>query len=161
MRKRVWKFGGSGSENSRPKKRRTWARGFIKAKNKKMSSIRRIVSSFPPHASNHTASPSSANASTVSIFETLHQCFPTFSRRPPLNIQKTVTFIVKFFITTIIKTNMLGNVMFFLIFLQIRKCLVIPWCMVHYPSGGCNPPVGKHCSTLLHIPRQYPFYSSF
>ncbi|KDR18472.1 ATPase family AAA domain-containing protein 2B [Zootermopsis nevadensis] len=72
MRKRVWKFGGSGSENSRPKKRRTWARGFIKAKNKKMS-MRRIVSSFPPHASNHTASPSSTNASTESSCASLMQ----------------------------------------------------------------------------------------
>jgi hypothetical protein len=71
MKKRIWKFGGSSSESSRPRKRRNWARGFIKAKGKKMS-MRRIVSSSPPHASNHTASPSSANASAVSLFETLN-----------------------------------------------------------------------------------------
>jgi hypothetical protein len=72
MKKRIWKFGGSSSENSRPKKRRNWARGFIKAKSKKMSMRRIVSSSFPPHASNHTASPSSANASAVSLFETLN-----------------------------------------------------------------------------------------
>ena len=66
IKKRAWKFGGSSSENSRPKKRRNWARGFIKAKSKKVS-MRRIVSStFPQHASHHTTtSPSSANASAV------------------------------------------------------------------------------------------------
>jgi len=68
IKKRAWKYGGSSSENSRPKKRRNWARGFIKAKNKKVS-MRRIVSStFPPHASHHTTtSASSANASAVSM----------------------------------------------------------------------------------------------
>jgi len=70
IKKRAWKYGGSSSENSRPKKRRSWARGFIKAKNKKVS-MRRIVSStFPPHTSHHTTtSTSSANASAVSMLK--------------------------------------------------------------------------------------------
>jgi len=68
IKKRAWKYGGSSSENSRPKKRRNWARGFIKAKNKKVSMRRIVSSSFPPHASHHTTiSTSSANASAVSV----------------------------------------------------------------------------------------------
>ncbi|XP_033610153.1 ATPase family AAA domain-containing protein 2 isoform X3 [Cryptotermes secundus] len=73
MKKRIWKFGGSSSENYRPKKRRNWARGFIKAKSKKMSMRRIVSSSFPPHASNHTASPSSANVSAESSCASLMQ----------------------------------------------------------------------------------------
>jgi SpoVK/Ycf46/Vps4 family AAA+-type ATPase len=74
IKKRAWKYGGSSSENSRPKKRRNWARGFIKAKNKKVSMRRIVSSSFPQHATHHTTtSASSANASAESSCASLMQ----------------------------------------------------------------------------------------